>query len=236
MKTKQRNKEPKQPEFYTLKEVTAYLRLTEAQVLKLAKENKLPALEVEGKWLFPKAKIDQWIENSLPETIDEKNVPQALLKTPIKNLIPRGGVLFLPGKKKKDSVLEHLVSKSHQLGCISDPEDFLNCLKAREEMVSTATDKGVAFVHTRQRIPKHLLMPFILIGISKEGLNWGAPDGNLTNILFLIAMRYDILHLKILGQLARMTNAGLVQKLLAQDDEEGVIKVINNLEKKIPRI
>lgn len=236
MKTKQKDKEPDSPEVYTLKEVAAYLRLTEDQIIKLSKENKLPAIEVDGKWLFPKIKIDEWIENSLPKEIDEKNVPPAVLLTPLKNFVPRNGVLFLPGKKQKDSVLEYLVSKTHQLGCISDPQDFLSCLKAREDMVSTATEKGVAFLHTRQRVPKHLLMPFILIAISKEGLDWGAPDGNPTNALFLIAMRYDIMHLKILSQLARMTNSGLVKKLLEQSDEDGVIKILDSFEKKIPRI
>lgn len=221
---------------YSLKEVAAFLRLTEEQVLGLVKENKLPSIEKDGKLFFSKEKINKWIEEFPPDAIDEKNIPEALLKTPLKNLIPSGGILFLPHRKPKDTVLEYLVSKSHQLGCISDPEDFLNCLKAREEMVTTATEKGVAFLHTRQRIPKQILTPFILVAISKEGLDWGAPDGKLTHLLFLIAMRYDIMHLKILSQLARMTNAGLVNKILAQDTPEKVIKVLNNFEKKVPRL
>lgn len=229
-------KKSKSNKVYTLKEISAYLRLSEEQVISLAKENKLPAIEEEGKWLFPKDEVDKWIEESPPEIVEEKIVPEAYLKTPLKNLIPNGGILFLPGKKSKESVLEYFVSVSQKLGCISDPEDFLNCLKAREDMVTTATEKGIALVHTRQRIPKQILTPFILIGISKEGLDWGAPDGNLTYVLFLIAMRYDIMHLKILSQLARMTNAGLVDKLLLQDTPEGVLKVLNSFEKKIPRL
>lgn len=236
MKKKQKDNDSREPEIYTIKEVTAYLRLTEEQVVNLAKQNKIPALEIDGKWVFPKKKVNEWIEGGFPESLDEKNVPEAILKTPLINFIPKDGILFLPHKKPKDSVLEYLVSKSHQLGCISDPEDFLNCLKAREDMVSTATEKGVAFLHTRQRIPKHLLMPFILIAISKQGLDWGAPDNKPTHILFLIAMRYDIMHLKILSQLARMTNSGLVDKLLEQKDPEGVLKVLSALEKKIPRL
>jgi len=233
---KKKPKSSQEKKVYTLKETAAYLRLSEEQVIALAKENKLPAIEEEGKWLFPKENIDKWIEEFPPDVIDEKNIPEALLKTPIRNLIPTGGILFLPSKKPKDAVLEYLVLKSHQLGCISDPEDFLNCLKAREDMVTTATEKGVAFVHTRQRIPKQILTPFILIAISKEGLDWGAPDGSPTYVLFLIAMRYDIMHLKILSQLARMTNAGLVEKILSQDGPEGVLKVLNNFEKKVPRL
>lgn len=235
MKKKPQDKDPQEPEVYTLKEITAYLRLTDEQIINLAKQNKIPALEVGGGWLFPRKKVQEWIESGFLESLDEKNVPEALLKAPLKNFIPNGGVLFLPHKKPKDSVLEYLVSKSHQLGCISDPEDFLSCLKAREDMVSTATEKGVAFLHTRQRIPKHLLMPFILIAISKQGLDWGAPDNKPTHVLFLIAMRHDIMHLKILSQLARMTNSGLVEKILQQKDQEGVLKVISSLEKKVPR-
>ncbi len=235
MKKKPQDKTKIEPKFYTLEEASAYLRLTEDQLKNLAKKSKIPAIEVEGNLLFPKEKIDEWILNSLPETIEEEVPNPALLKLPLKNFIPRGGVLFISGKKSKDSVLEYLVLKSQQLGCISDPEDFLSCLKQREEMISTATDKGLAFLHTRRRIPKHLLTPFIIVAISKEGLDWGALDGNLTHILFLIAMRHDIIHLKILSQLARMANAGLVSKILEQETEEGVLKVLTNFEKKFPR-
>ena len=111
----------------------------------------------------------------------------------------------------------------------------MDALKEREQMVSTAIEGGIAFLHTRRRIPKNILRPFVLVGVSHDGLEWGAPDGKPTHVLVLMGLRHDTLHLKILSQLARMTRAGLVKKLMEAGDEEKAIKVLNTLEKKCPR-
>jgi excisionase family DNA binding protein len=46
------------------KEVAQYLGIHEKQVYVLAKRGAIPCTRVTGKWLFPKALIDQWIEES----------------------------------------------------------------------------------------------------------------------------------------------------------------------------
>lgn len=235
MKKKPKSENKIESKLYSLKEISAYLKLTEEQIIKLVNQGILPAIEVEKQFFFVKEEIDNWILSKMPEEIEGERIKPELIKAPIESFIPKEGIFFISGKPKKDEVLEYLVLKAHSFGCITDPEDFLSCLKAREEMVTTATEEGVAFLHTRKRMPKHILIQFLLIAISKEGLDWGAPDGKLTHVLFLIGMRYDILHLKILGQLARMTKGGLTKKLLAQDTPDGVLKVLKNLEKKYPR-
>lgn len=223
------------PNLLTLNEVAAFLRLAEDQIMNLVNTKRIPFVELEGKHLFPKDKIESWIENNLPADLDEGAPPDTLLQVPLTNFIPRGGILFTLGKKSKDAILSHLVTLSQRFGCISDPEGFLDALKEREQMVSTALEGGVAFLHTRRRIPKNILRPFLLVGVSHDGLQWGAPDGKPTHVLVLMGLRHDTLHLKILSQLARMTRAGLVKKLLEAGDEDKAIKVLTALEKKCPR-
>ena len=223
------------PNLFTLNEVAAFLRLSEEQIMNLARTKRIPFVELEGKFLFPKDKIESWIENNLPSDIEEGAPPDALLQVPLTNFIPRGGILFTLGKKPKEAILAHLVTLAQRFGCISDHEGFLDAHKEREQMVSTALEGGVAFLHTRRRIPKNILRPFILVGISHDGLQWGAPDGKPTHVLVLMGLRHDTIHLKILSQLARMTRAGLVKKLMEAGEEEKAIKVLNALEKKCPR-
>jgi excisionase family DNA binding protein len=223
------------PNLYTLGEVAAYLRLSEEQILRLARDKRIPSMELEGQWLFPRDKLAKWIENNLPDTIEEETPPETLMQVPLTNLIPRGGMVFTLGKKDKDVILAHMVQLAQRFGCISDPEGFLDSLKEREQMLSTAQEGGVAFLHTRRRIPKNILRPFILMGVSKEGLDWNAPDGKPTHILFLLGLRHDILHLKILSQLVRMMKQGLVKKILEAGEEAKAVKVLNTLEKKCPR-
>jgi mannitol/fructose-specific phosphotransferase system IIA component (Ntr-type) len=225
------------PNLFTLNEVAAFLRLTEEQIMNLVWTKRIPFVELEGKHLFPKDKIETWIENNLLSAadIDEGTLPDTLLQVPLTNFIPRGGIFFTLGKKPKDAILSHLVTLSQRFGCISDPEGFLDALKEREQMVSTAIEGGIAFLHTRRRIPKNILRPFLLVGVSHDGLQWGAPDGKPTHVLVLMGLRHDTLHLKILSQLARMTRAGLVKKLMEAGEEDKAVKVLLALEKKCPR-
>ncbi|QNT25247.1 methylation-associated defense system helix-turn-helix domain-containing protein MAD1 [Ralstonia solanacearum] len=47
----------------TLKEVSAYLKVTERTIYRLVAGKKMPAFKVGGSWRFKKADIDQWISH-----------------------------------------------------------------------------------------------------------------------------------------------------------------------------
>lgn len=47
----------------TLKEVSAYLKVTERTIYRLVAGKKMPAFKVGGSWRFKKADIDQWISD-----------------------------------------------------------------------------------------------------------------------------------------------------------------------------
>ena len=51
-------------ELMNTKEVAKYLGIHEKKVYYLAKAKKIPCTRVTGKWIFPKALIDQWIKDS----------------------------------------------------------------------------------------------------------------------------------------------------------------------------
>jgi excisionase family DNA binding protein len=44
----------------TATEASQYLSMDEATVTRLAAERRIPAVEVEGRWLFSKKSIDKW--------------------------------------------------------------------------------------------------------------------------------------------------------------------------------
>ncbi|WP_085299716.1 methylation-associated defense system helix-turn-helix domain-containing protein MAD1 [Cognaticolwellia mytili] len=46
----------------TLKEVAAYLKLTEKTAYRLASEGKLPGFKVGGSWRFKRDDLEKWIE------------------------------------------------------------------------------------------------------------------------------------------------------------------------------
>lgn len=53
-----------QPELMDTNEVAAYLRLKRRSIYELVRENQIPCTRVSGKWLFPRAMIDRWLEQN----------------------------------------------------------------------------------------------------------------------------------------------------------------------------
>jgi putative molybdopterin biosynthesis protein len=60
-------------EMLSTKEVAEYLSINEKQVYRLIKERRIPATRITGKWLFPKALIDEWVMNSARESVSTPN-------------------------------------------------------------------------------------------------------------------------------------------------------------------
>ena len=49
----------------TTAEAADYLRLKERKLYELVAEGAIPCTKVTGRWLFPKAELDQWLSSSL---------------------------------------------------------------------------------------------------------------------------------------------------------------------------
>ncbi len=49
-------------QIFTIKEVAAYLKLTEKTAYRLAAEGKLPGFKVGGSWRFKMSDLEAWIE------------------------------------------------------------------------------------------------------------------------------------------------------------------------------
>lgn len=58
------NEHENQPRFMNVKQVSSYLQLNEKKIYALVSEGKIPGTKITGKWMFPKALIDNWIIES----------------------------------------------------------------------------------------------------------------------------------------------------------------------------
>jgi putative molybdopterin biosynthesis protein len=52
-------------ELFTTAEAAAYLRLKERKIYEMVAEGTVPCTKVTGRWLFPKAELDQWLASSV---------------------------------------------------------------------------------------------------------------------------------------------------------------------------
>ncbi len=62
---------PKEGEILTIKEVAAYLKVTERTIYRLAADKRIPAFKVGGTWRFPRLEIEQWIRKQTSTASDE---------------------------------------------------------------------------------------------------------------------------------------------------------------------
>ena len=53
----------------TVKEASRFLNINEKKLYTLVKEGRLPGTKVTGKWLFPKAQLEQFVKGKALETV-----------------------------------------------------------------------------------------------------------------------------------------------------------------------
>lgn len=56
-----------QTDILTIKEVSAYLKITEKTAYRLTAEGKIPGFKVGGAWRFRKQEIDAWIDERMKD-------------------------------------------------------------------------------------------------------------------------------------------------------------------------
>ncbi|MEO8554023.1 MAG: PTS sugar transporter subunit IIA [Kofleriaceae bacterium] len=197
-----------------MNELAVYLHLDEQTVGKLVMAGKIPALQVERQWRFKREQIDAWIEEQLVGD-DESfaDVPDGM-KLPLDDLLPDQAIITNMRANTPIAVIDELAARAYTNGWLTDKPWFVGAVVERESLSSTAMEGGVAFLHTRAKDKGKIGRPFIVVGRSWSGITFGAPDGNPTYLFFLLGLKYDRLHLPILGRLARaLRNPSTIAKL-----------------------
>ncbi len=200
----------------TMHELAAYLHLDEPTVSKLVMTGKIPSLQVDKQWRFKRSAIDAWIEEQLVGEEDSfEDVPDGM-KLPLEDLLPDQAIVPTLRAKTGVGVIEELAARAYTNGWLVDKPWFVGAVVERESLSSTAMEGGVAFLHTRAKDKGKIGRPFVIVGRSWEGIEFGAPDGMKTYLFFLLGLKYDRLHLPILGRLARvLRNPATIAKLRA---------------------
>ena len=198
----------------TIHELAVYLHLDEGTVNKLVAAGKIPSIQLERQWRFKKAAIDQWIQDQLVG--DEESfvdVPDGM-KLPLEDLLPDQAIITNLRASTPIAVIEELAARAYTNGWLADKPWFVGAVVERESLASTAMEGGVAFLHTRAKDKGKIGRPFMVVGRSWEGIPFGAADAQPTYLFFLLGLKYDRLHLPILGRLARaLRNPATIAKL-----------------------
>jgi len=82
----------------------------------------------------------------------------------------------------KEEVLRQLVQPLVEHEFVKDGEDFVIKLMEREQMISTALGRGIAFPHVRRPREVQAVQPVLEIGICRQGTDFEALDGEKTSL------------------------------------------------------
>ena len=228
-----------------LEEVAAYLHLTSADVERRVKDREIPFEKRGGRVLFNKRDIDAWASQrilGLPEQrLEEYHrksthgtrefLPQEAI---LPEMLGRGAVNSAMTSKTKSSVLRDLVALAEKTGQLTDPKELLESLETREELCSTGLPGGLAVPHPRFHQPYLFASSFIVVGRPIQEIHFGSPDGQPTDLIFLLCCQDDRIHLHTLSRLCMMAlKTEMLSQLRAAPDATAMRECIIAAEQEV---
>ena len=130
----------------------------------------------------------------------------------------------------KAEAIDLLINLHEKAGNLADKAAYKEGILAREEQGTTAVGEGIAIPHAKSRAVKQAALTAITV---PEGVDYQAPDGKDSNILFMIAAPEDgDLHLEVLSRLMTLLmDLDLRKELLEAKSPEDFLKAIDRKEK-----
>jgi nitrogen PTS system EIIA component len=227
-------------ELMDIQQVARYLHVTVPEVQKFVAKSDLPAHKAGGQLQFRKGDVDHWVERrmhdlpshrlaqiekgvSLHHGLDER----APLLGP---LIPPGGIAVPLHAKTRDAAIRALVQAAEAAGLVYDKNDLTEKIRQREELYPTTVAPGVAMPHPRHPLPYDIAASFVIVGRTPGGIPFGATDGTLTSLFFLICCKDDRTHLHVLARISRILDEETIQELVDAADAKSVEQILSRRE------
>jgi PTS system nitrogen regulatory IIA component len=213
-------------------QAAAYLHMDLREVQKLASRGHIPCRKTAKGYVFRKGDLDHWVESQMHELPKERFAgiekgvsrhhgfdPHALAIAP---LIPPKGLAVPLKARTRGAVIRSLVKLADASEMVYARDELIAEVRSREELCSTALLPGVALPHPRHPLPYDIAASFVVVGLTPAGIPFGAADGSLTRLFFLICCKDETTHLHVLARLARMLHEkdAIDQLLQAQDAGE----------------
>jgi CBS domain containing-hemolysin-like protein len=144
----------------------------------------------------------------------------------LSDLVPPEAVALQLDPMPKEQILRALVQRLAQKRPEINVEGVVATILKREALASTGLGGGIAIPHGRV---SGLARPLAAIGLSPQGMEFGALDGKTVHLFFLILtpVHDEGAHIHILGKISRLlTSDYLRERLLNAKAPEDVMEVL----------
>jgi len=233
-------------------QVAVYLAMDMREVIKLASRDQIPCLKLGGdkapkdRYRFIKSDIDHWIENQM-HTLNRERLASISKSVSdhhgldndemlLCSHIPSGGLDVPMHARTREATIRELVDVADRAGMVYLRNELIDEIREREDVCSTALIPGVALPHPHHPVEYDIVDSFVVVGLTHSGIPFGAPDGTLTRLFFLVCCKDERTHLHLLARLAQMLHTpGVMDALLATDSPEELLGVLRRCEAEIVR-
>lgn len=207
-----------------IQEIAKLLGRDSRQIQRLAERGDIPCRKVAGEMRFNRAEVNEWLRLNMPSlshqhlanmdaaiTIQRDAEADEAIITPLLRIEAVEPNL---AARTKNSVLKELVALAGETDLLYDAEGLLEAIIQREQLCSTAVEDGIAIPHPRRPMHYAVAEPILVIANTTTGIGFGAPDGRLTDLFFMISCLDDRHHLHVLARLCRMLHDDAFPKQL----------------------
>jgi PTS system nitrogen regulatory IIA component len=214
----------------TLAEMADYLKVARRSLTKMAECGDIPATKVASQWRFMRSVVDDWLitrMKTLPDRELENLIDSEKLPVPLSALLRPELIRLDVEDVGVQRILRLLTDLLVRQNLLDSPQDFVEKLVEREEMVSTAIFPGIAIPHARKPEQCPVSEPRLVIGVSPGGADFNSLDGRPTHLFCLICANQVILHLKIIAELALVfRRPNLIERVTNAADPEQVLEIL----------
>lgn len=142
------------------------------------------------------------------------------------SLIDEGLICLDIAASDKQGLFVELAAQLKKSGKIGDEAQFVRDLWAREQLGNTGFEQGVALPHAKSEA---VLQPAIVVGISRQGIDYGAEDGLPSRLFFMIASPTGAAnhHIEVLAELStRLLEPGFIPQMQAATGKAEVLALL----------
>lgn len=142
------------------------------------------------------------------------------------SLIDEGLICLDIAANDKQGLFVELAARLKACGKIASQDQFVRDLWARENLDNTGFEQGVALPHAKSEA---VLQPAIVIGISRQGIDYGAEDGLPSKLFFMIASPAGGAnhHIEVLAELStKLLEPGFIPQVQAATSKAEVLKLL----------
>lgn len=137
----------------------------------------------------------------------------------------------------KEEVFVEMIDMLYKQGRVNNKAQFLADVCAREELGNTGFEEGIALPHAKSTA---VIEPAVVIGISKNGIEYGAEDGLPSKLFFMIASPDGGAnhHIEVLAELSsKLIEDGFIHAIMAATNEQQALALLlakSNTDKVMP--